>query len=236
MASRQQGGVSRGGGGDFELAQCVPGKARTAKFQFESIAVPDAETQCAVTKPWGDKHEKLAFCFDKGSGFFVTNVAPQLVGAQRIVDFSCNYSQFQKFGAYAFPRILTCFLDGHRKMDAKVVELSTTPPTDATLFVPPPGALEMGSCSLNPQPPQAVSTPDPLPPLGTGNQNISVILWMVIDLKGKPQGVRVIRSGGKKFDDPAMNAIRGWRFKPGTCNGEPMPFPINVQIRFGLYR
>jgi TonB family protein len=228
-------------GGDFpeeaagvsNLLNVFP--ARTAKFQFESITALDADTQCAVTKPWGDKHEKLAFCFDKGSGFFVVNVTPQLVSAQRVVDFSCNYGQFQKFGAYAFPYALNCFLDGHRKMEAKVVQLSTTPPPDAALFTPPPGALEMGNCSLNPLPPQAVNTPNPMTPLGTRDQHSSVALWMIVDVKGKTQAVKVTRSGGKQFDDPAMNAVRGWHFKPATCNGEPIPVPINVEIRFGRY-
>jgi TonB family protein len=159
-----------------------------------------------------------------------------LVGAQRIVDFSCNYGQFQKFGVYAFPRLLTCFLDGHRKLDAKVVELSTTPPTDAALFAPPPGALEMGNCSLNPLPPQAVNTQGSIAPWGMMDQHASVTLWIIVDVKGKPQDVKVTRSGGKLFDKPAMNVVRGWRFKPGTCNGEPIPVPITVEMRFGPYR
>ncbi|HXC00116.1 MAG TPA: energy transducer TonB [Terriglobales bacterium] len=227
-------------GGDFpeeaagvsSLLNVFP--ARTAKFQFESIASPDAETQCAVTKPWGDKRKRLAFCFDKASGFLVENVTPQLVGAQRVVDFSCNYGQFKKFGVYAFPRTLTCFLDGHRKMEAKVVELSTMTSPDATLFSPPPASLELGNCSLNPLPPQAVNTHYPLVPLGT-SKNTSVTLWMIVNVKGEPQGVKVIRSAGKQFDDPAMNAVRAWHFKPATCNGEPMPAPISVEIRFGRY-
>jgi TonB family protein len=215
------------------LVEILP--ARTSKFEFESVTSPDPATQCAVTEAKGEQHEKRAFCFDKDNSVLVANVTPQLVG-RRVADYSCNYGQFQKFGDYSFPREMACFQDGHRRMEAKVTELSTAPSPDAALFTPPAGAVEIGTCSANPVPPQAVTTPNPMSPLGMRDRQSSVLLWMIVDTKGKPQDLRIARSGGKQFDDSALTTVRGWRFKPGTCNGEPIPMQVNLEIKFWRYR
>jgi TonB family protein len=208
--------------------------AGTAKFEFESVTEPDSATQCFVTNAVGEQHRRHAFCFDKDNKFLVENVAPQSVG-ERIADYSCSYNRFRKFGNYWFPRDMACFQDGHRKIEAQVVDLSPAPSPDAALFTPPVGAVEIGNCSANSVPPQRVTSPGPMPPLGMRDHQSSVLLWMIVDTKGKPQDLKIARSGGKQFDDSALAAIRSWRFKPGTCNGEPMPLPISVAIMFTHY-
>jgi TonB family protein len=209
--------------------------ARAAKLEFESMTDRDPATQCAITKSEGQLHQKRAFCFNKDLRVLVENVAPESV-RERIADYACNYGEFRKFGDYWFPRQMACFLDGHRKMSAEVVELSSLSSPDAALFTPPAGALEMGNCSLIPVPPRGVTTPNPTSPLGMRDRQTSVALWMIVDIKGKPQGLKIARSGGKRFDDSAMAVVQGWRFQPGTCNGEPMPMPINVEVSFRAQR
>jgi TonB family protein len=60
----------------------------------------------------------------------------------------------------------------------------------------------------------------------------SVVVRMLIDAKGKPQNLRITRSGGKESDDTALRTARAWRFKPGTCKGEPMAVPYSVEMTF----
>jgi TonB family protein len=207
---------------------------RKAQFQFDLITNIDASTQCAVTKATVEQHEKYAFCFDKTTQVLVENVAPQPVG-QRTTDFACSYSEFHKLGDYSFPRDMTCFQENHWKIEAKVADLSLAPSPDAALFTPPAGSLEIGNCSQDPVPPKATSTPDPMYPARMDRES-SVMLRMVVDVHGKPQGVRVTRSGGKQFDERAMASVRSWHFKPGTCNGEPIPLEVNVIMNFAHYR
>jgi protein TonB len=94
----------------------------------------------------------------------------------------------------------------------------------------------MGNCPVDLIPPKAVSTPNPFPPAGMPERRVFVSIWMIVDINGKPQALRVSRSGGKEFDHSALDAVRGWRFKPAICNGEPMPARINVEVRFSPYR
>jgi TonB family protein len=210
--------------------------ARSAKFEFESIMdrnAQDSSTECAITKAAGQQKEKSAFCFDKRSGGLVEKISPEPL-RNRAADYACQYGAFRKFGNYAFPREMDCFLDGHRKLQVNIVELSAEPSPDTALFTPPAGAIEMGNCSVKPEPPSPVSTPDPRFPLGSRDRSAMVTLSLIIDAKGKPQKVRVTRSGGKPFDDQAASTVRGWRFKPATCNGEPMGTQISVEINYQL--
>jgi len=207
---------------------------RFAKFEFESFKDRDPSTQCAITKP-GLAKGRHGFCFDKHSGMLVENIVPDFIG-QRVADYSCRYGMFQKFGDYWFPREMACFVDTHRKIEAKVSELSLESSPDAAPFTPPAGALEIGNCSLSPVPPRPVFEPDPMFPSGIRDRTSSVVLWMIVDTKGKPHDITVARSGGKAFDDSAVSTVRSWRFKAGTCNGEPMPMQINVEVRFRLYQ
>jgi hypothetical protein len=139
--------------------------ARGAEFEFESITEPDAITQCYVTKAKGQKRQRHALCFDKQNNVLVENITPQLVG-DRVADYSCDYEKFLKFGVYFFPREVACSKDRHQIMQAKVVELSSEPPSDAAFFNPPTGALEMGNCPVDTVPPHTVTAVDPQYPFG----------------------------------------------------------------------
>ncbi len=210
--------------------------ARSAKFEFESVAgisPQDTTTKCAVTKPEGPKKAKHAFCFDTKSGVLVENVTPQFV-RERLADYSCQYDTFKKFGEYWFPRDMNCVLNGHRQLEVKIVELSSEMPNDTALFTPPDGALEIGKCSSGVVPPKAVATPDPTFP--QGNRDSSTFVSLIVDVHGKPQAVKVTKSGGKLFDEEAVRTVQRWRFKPASCNGDLMPMQIAVEVIFRAYR
>jgi len=80
---------------------------------------------------------------------------------RRVTGYSCDYAAFHMFGNYTYPREMACFIEGHRKIEAKVAELSPEPSLDAALFKAPPEAVELDSCSGKITPPKAVSSPDP---------------------------------------------------------------------------
>ena len=217
------------------LPQVFPSKSKT--FNFESISDrPDANppAECALTPP-DSSHQKSAFCFDKKDGLLLESFFPES-RSRNVVENSCDYGSFQKIGVFLFPREMTCFEDRHRKLDAKVVELSLEPSPDPALFAHPAGALELGICPVKAEPPRAVSAPSPRWPVGARDQGSQVMLSLVVDSKGKAQNVKVVNSAGARIDQAAVTTVRNWRFKPAICNGEPMPAMINVQVDFRLYR
>ncbi|MGA7928616.1 MAG: energy transducer TonB [Candidatus Sulfotelmatobacter sp.] len=224
---------------DFpEQAAQLPGlmnifPPKSASFAFESIADQaevDPPAECAITKLYL-RHRKFAFCFDKKSGALLEKSFPE-TRPMNSVDISCNYGLFHKFGDRWFPREMACSEDRHKKIEANIAELSVEPSPDPALFTPPPGAIEIGTCSV------ATFTPNPKSRFGFRDEAsaVSVMLSLVVDTKGKAQNVRVLRPGSKNYDKSALETVRRWRFQPGTCNGDPMPLQIRVEVDFRLYR
>jgi TonB family protein len=61
------------------------------------------------------------------------------------------------------------------------------------------------------------------------------VVALIVDSHGNPQNVHVIRSLGMGLDEKAIQAVRGYRFKPGTKDGKPVPVQVTVEVDFHLY-
>ncbi|MGP8260120.1 MAG: energy transducer TonB [Acidobacteriaceae bacterium] len=62
-----------------------------------------------------------------------------------------------------------------------------------------------------------------------------VLVGLIVDQTGKPQNVHVIRGVGMGLDEKAMEAVRQYRFKPGTENGKPVATFLNVEVNFEIF-
>jgi TonB family protein len=63
----------------------------------------------------------------------------------------------------------------------------------------------------------------------------TVVLWLVVDARGRAQYVKVARSLGMGLDEQAIAAVRKWKFQPAEKNGRPVAVQINVEVNFRLY-
>jgi periplasmic protein TonB len=61
-----------------------------------------------------------------------------------------------------------------------------------------------------------------------------VIIEAVIDRKGNVTEARILKSLPLGLDQSALQAIRQWRFKPGTLNGNPVPVLYNLTVQFHM--
>jgi protein TonB len=62
-----------------------------------------------------------------------------------------------------------------------------------------------------------------------------VLVGLIVDQKGLPQSVHVIRGVGMGLDDKAMEAVKQYRFKPATENGKPVAVFLNVEVNFEIF-
>lgn len=62
-----------------------------------------------------------------------------------------------------------------------------------------------------------------------------VVLMGVICRDGSVAEARVLRSDDRRLEVPALAAFRGWRYKPATVDGEPIPVFVTVVVRFSLH-
>ena len=63
----------------------------------------------------------------------------------------------------------------------------------------------------------------------------TVILRVLVDEKGRPMEVNVMKSSGfTRLDDAAMKAVHRWIFVPPTREGQPVRSWSRVQVRFEI--
>jgi TonB family protein len=61
-----------------------------------------------------------------------------------------------------------------------------------------------------------------------------VVLEMVVTTDGSPRDIKVTRSLTPDLDEAALDAVRKWKFSPGTKDGEAVAVLINAEISFSL--
>jgi len=62
-----------------------------------------------------------------------------------------------------------------------------------------------------------------------------VVLMVVVGKDGRVYNIRVRQSLGMGLDEKAIEAVRNWRFRPATFQGQPVATQIAVQVDFHLY-
>jgi len=86
--------------------------------------------------------------------------------------------------------------------------------------------------------PKMVSTVSAAYPYNVAAKDIQgmTVMAMVIDEKGVPQHIQVLRSHGSAFDQSALAALRASKFEPGLLAGKPVPVWIDVRVVFTANR
>ncbi|MGI8741070.1 MAG: energy transducer TonB [Bryobacteraceae bacterium] len=60
------------------------------------------------------------------------------------------------------------------------------------------------------------------------------VLSIVVDLRGLPERIRLVRSLGFDLDEKAYEAVSQWRFKPGMKDGQPVAVFAVIEVNFRL--
>ena len=61
------------------------------------------------------------------------------------------------------------------------------------------------------------------------------IISVIVDSKGLPHNLRVVRHLGMGLDEKALAAVAQYRFKPATRNGKPVAVHVDVVINFRFF-
>ena len=62
----------------------------------------------------------------------------------------------------------------------------------------------------------------------------AVLLSVVVDEKGNPRDIKVIRPLGLGLDEKAIEAVQKWRFRPGILQNKAVPVQAMIEVNFRL--
>jgi TonB family protein len=94
-------------------------------------------------------------------------------------------------------------------------------------FVAVPHVSSRRACEVV-QPPQPVTTPDPLFTLSSQGRKIKVSF--IIGTDGRVHSPLILESAGLAGDRHVLETLRRWRYRPATCDG--IPTEIEGKIEF----
>ena len=87
-----------------------------------------------------------------------------------------------------------------------------------------------------PQPIQSPAPSYPAQALRNGESG-TVLLRVHVGADGIPYDVDLVQSSrSRALDRAASDAVRGWRFRPATRGGQPVPGEVQVPISFNADR
>lgn len=62
----------------------------------------------------------------------------------------------------------------------------------------------------------------------------TVVIEATVSGNAVPAAVKILRSTDRRLDPLALEAFRAWRYKPATCDGNPIDVYVTVTFSFSL--
>ena len=61
------------------------------------------------------------------------------------------------------------------------------------------------------------------------------VVSVIVDAKGKPQHVQVVRHLGMGLEKKAVEAVKQYRFEPAMLHDKPVAVTVNIEVNFRRY-
>ena len=100
-------------------------------------------------------------------------------------------------------------------------------------FQPEPSIFTIGNLDSTPRAKVQMPPDYPYSMKQTGTSG-SVLVEFDVDKAGRVTRAEAIKYTDREFVEPALKAVRNWRFEPGRKDGKAVPFRMNIPIEFGM--
>jgi TonB family protein len=213
---------------DFRLEQPAPWRVRLAAY---SVKVERGDALQTLAKPVLTRYtapEAVACPADGGSTLIKAKV-----GTNGRAESVQPENSGDPVGAAAAKAVEAWLfrpgaVNGKRRETAASIEFECGPPR-----VFPNAANAPGQKVTNPEP---MYRPEPAysEPARRAKLSGSVLLALVIDQTGHAKDIRVLKPLGLGLDEKAVEAVKTWRFKPGTKGDQPVAVAAQIEVTFRL--
>jgi TonB family protein len=185
--------------------------------------------------------EAPTLCFDASSGVLAADIEPQPDTYEQYTSskpppvlccnvvhhtLSCFFSDYQRFGERLVARSHHCIEDGHPLLDGVVTELVIESNPAPSVFVLAGAVKERTGCPDAIRPPRVVYQPEPVNPSSSG----VVAIKLNVGVDGAARDLAIVSSPNRSLEKSALEAVREWRFRPASCDGEPVSMKIAVEV------
>ncbi|MBE2213544.1 MAG: energy transducer TonB [Opitutaceae bacterium] len=82
------------------------------------------------------------------------------------------------------------------------------------------------------KPPVPTKTPPPTYPASLKGVNGMVAVVVIIDESGSVVDATVTKSSDPAFENPSIEAIKRWKFKPAEKDGQAVKAKVTIPVRF----
>jgi protein TonB len=103
----------------------------------------------------------------------------------------------------------------------------------ALTFLLPAAALRADDKSEPPVPVRTVAPEVPVSFSRLGSPGLVTVSFTVDD-KGNVVDEKIVKSSNPDLDEPALRAIRKWRFKPARKDGTPVASHVAMPMKFNV--
>lgn len=210
-----------------QLMQLVPFSvgefdAKDVVRRIEATNVSGAPATCVFFEAIeGDNREPGDICFDDASGV----ILQAHTGLQ-----TYRYSNFYEHAGARMPGHIDYEERGGLTLSIDITTfILDTLPEDAFAF--PPEAKVHTLCARYSEPLPLV-VPQPRAVGGDGAPVTTVVIHATVAADGAVNGPRIARSPKPELNDEALRTVSGWKFQAGTCNGQPVPYPWDLEVKF----
>jgi protein TonB len=86
------------------------------------------------------------------------------------------------------------------------------------------------------EPPVPVRMVPPVFPYDLRRSGVNGIVWVscTIDETGSVQDMTIKKTTNDEFSQPAMDALKKWKFKPAKKDGNAVAIHVNIPIKFTI--
>jgi protein TonB len=63
----------------------------------------------------------------------------------------------------------------------------------------------------------------------------NVQVYLIVDAQGNPTHIRVVHGAGMGLDEKAVEAVRQYKFRPATRDGQPVAVDLYMDVNFQIF-